>query len=166
MFLFQYTTKRNFHTLLFNFCMWPWYAFFWGLPHRVLLGFWHFSFWIQWRQTLGFRGLHTLSSCKIPLWLWYFDLESRQNSQWLQWESVRRAWRPGSALSRSIPNHAGWRQRHKPQLQTGTCTELGLLGFYFEWSLIISKYSMMCCQNHRLPQRLLPHLADDVTLLK
>lgn len=32
---FSTTAKGNFHMLLFNFCIWLWYAFFWGLPHRA-----------------------------------------------------------------------------------------------------------------------------------
>ena len=75
-------------------------------PATQSSGFWHFSFWIQWWQTPGFRVPKIFSFCKILLWVRYFDLESRQNSQWLQWEFVGRAERPGSALRPPSTKHS------------------------------------------------------------
>lgn len=140
MFSFQYTTKGNFHTLLFNFCTWRWYAFFRGLPHRasgsdtslsessdeklwvsgVSIYFPHARFHFQ-------SDISTLRADKI--------LSGFSESLFAEPEDLGLLW---DTLPWSIPNHAGWRQRHKPQLQAGTCTELGLFGFYFEWSLITS----------------------------
>lgn len=120
--------------------------------------------------SLSFLGPQIFSLCEIPLWVWYFDLESRQNSQWLQWEFVRRAWRAGSAPRPpfvSIPSHVGWRQSHKPQRQTGTFTEVGMFGIYFEWSLIISNvlHDVLPKSQRQTPSKI-PQLAEDVTLLK
>lgn len=79
-------------------------------------GLWHFSFWIHWWQTPGSRAPQLFSLCEIPFSVWYFGLESRQKSQWLQWEFVLRAWGPSFW---DIASHAGQTQRHKPQFQNG-----------------------------------------------
>lgn len=137
---FSTTAKGNFHMLLFNFCIWLWYAFFWGLPHRAHSSDTSLS------KSSDDKPKVLGSPQYFPYMRFHFGsdililrgdefLRGFTGSLFTQSEDVGLLWEP---IPWSIPSHVGWRQMHKPQLQTGTSTELGMFGSYFDWSLIIS----------------------------
>lgn len=134
------TQMGNFHMLLFNFCMWLWYAFFSGLPHRAQGSDTALS------ESSDDKPWVAGASRYFPYVRFHFGsdililradkiLNGFSGSLFAEPEDLGPLWDP---LPWSIPSHAGWRQRHKPQLQTGTSTELETFGIYFEWSLIIT----------------------------